>query len=119
VLKIRRKARRSSPTAEAKGKRTRRWRPGSVALRQIRQFQQGTDLLIQRAAFQRLVREVASQHKEGIRFQSTALEALQEAAEAYVVSVLSDANLCALHCRRMTPQCTDLRLARRLRGDRT
>ena len=99
-------------------KRVHRWRPGTVALREIRKFQKSTDLLIRKAPFQRLVREVAGAHKDGLRFQSSALQAVQEATENYVTSLLSDTNLCAIHTRRVTIMPRDLHLARRLRGER-
>ena len=99
-------------------KKARRWRPGTVALREIRKFQKGTNLLIQKAPFQRLVREVATSHKQDLRFQSSAILAIQEATESFVISVLADTNLCAIHTRRVTIQPKDLQLALRLRGDR-
>ena len=99
-------------------KRTHRFRPGTVALRQIRKFQRGTELLIRKAPFQRLVRESAQQQKDGLRWAASAVAAVQEATESYIISLLSDANLCALHSRRVTAMPRDLQLARRLRGDR-
>ena len=92
-------------------------RPGTVALRQIRKYQKSTDLLIRKLPFQRLVREIAQELRADFRFQSTALMALQEAAEAYLVGLFEDTNLCALHARRVTIMVKDIRLARRLRGD--
>ena len=67
--------------------------------------------------FCRLVREIARQFNTEIRFQKFALEALQEAAEAYMVSLYEDANLCAIHARRVTVQVKDIQLARRIRGE--
>lgn len=99
-------------------KRTHRWRPGTVALREIRKYQKSTELLIRKAPFQRLVRELATTQKEGLRFQSSAVLAIQEATESYVISLLSDTNLCAIHTRRVTIMPRDLTLARRLRGER-
>ena len=99
-------------------KRAHRWRPGTVALREIRKFQRGTELLIQKAPFQRLVRELAAVHKDGLRFQSSAVQAIQEATESYVISLLADTNLCAIHTRRVTIQPKDVQLALRLRGER-
>ena len=99
-------------------KKARRWHPGTVALREIRKFQKGTALLVQKAPFQRLVREISTQHKQDLRFQSSAILAIQEATEAFVVSVLADTNLCAIHAHRVTIQAKDLHLALRLRGDR-
>ncbi|KAH8613106.1 putative Core histone H2A H2B H3 H4 [Trypanosoma vivax] len=75
----------------------RRWRPGTVALREIRQFQRSTDLLLQKAPFQRLVREVSGAQKEGLRFQSSAILAAQEATESYIVSLLADTNRACIH----------------------
>jgi histone H3 len=99
-------------------KRAHRWRPGTVVLRTIKRLQKSTDLLIQKAPFQRLVRELASGQKESLRFQSSAILALQEATESYVVSLLADTNLCAIHTRRVTIQPKDVQLALRLRGER-
>lgn len=96
----------------------RRWRPGTVALREVRRFQKSTDLLIQRAPFQRLVREISGAQKEGLRFQSSAILAIQEATEAYIVSVLADTNLACIHAKRVTIQPKDVQLAMRLRGER-
>ncbi|KAG5510330.1 hypothetical protein JKF63_07658 [Porcisia hertigi] len=96
----------------------RRWHPGTCAIREIKKFQKSTDLLIQRAPFQRLVREVSSAQKEGVRFQSSAIMAIQEATEAYIVSVLADTNLACIHAKRVTIQPKDVQLAMRLRGER-
>ena len=100
----------------------RRFRPGTVALREIRRYQKSTDLLLRKLPFQRLVREIASdysQHKDGIRFQSSAIMALQEASEAYLVGLFEDCNLCAIHARRVTIFPKDIQLARRIRGERS
>ena len=99
-------------------KRPRRYKPGVVALREIRKYQKSTETLIGKAPFQRLVREICCDVvRTDLRFQSTALLALQEAAEAYLVGVAEDANLCAIHSRRVTLFPSDLQLARRLRGE--
>jgi len=95
----------------------RRFRPGTVALREIRRYQKSTELLIRRLPFQRLVREIAQDMKKEFRFQAAALCAIQHAAEAYLVGVLSDANLCAIHAHRVTLMPRDLQLALRIRGD--
>ena len=94
-----------------------RYRPGTVALREIRRYQKSTDLLLRKLPFQRLVREIAQQFHEDVRFQSTAILALQEATEAYLVSLFEDTNLCAIHAKRVTIMPKDLRLARRIRGE--
>ena len=105
--------------AKAPGdKKKRRFHPGTVALRQIRKFQKSTKLLLRKAPFSRLIREIASGHKEGLRWQASAVLALQEATEGYSVGLLSDANLLALHAKRVTIMSKDLQLARRLRGER-
>lgn len=103
--------------------RRHRFRPGTVALREIRKYQRSTDLLIRKLPFQRLVREICEDVKrstqdEPVRFQSSALLALQEAAEAYLVGLFEDTNLCAIHARRVTIMPRDMQLARRIRGER-
>lgn len=99
-------------------KRARRYRPGVVALRQIRRYQKTTELLIRRRAFQRLVKEIAMSFKTDLRFQPSALAALQEASEAYIVGLFEDTNLCAIHAKRVTIMPKDMQLARRIRGER-
>ena len=94
-----------------------RYRPGTVALREIRRYQKSTELLIRKLPFQRLVREIAAGVSNDLRFQSSAILALQEAAEAYIVGLMEDANLCAMHARRVTIMRRDMQLARRLRGE--
>lgn len=98
--------------------RKHRFRPGTVAMRTIAKLQKGTELLLRKAPFQRLVRSVATSQKEHLRWQSSAVLALQEATEAYVIGLLADSNLCTLHAGRVTLQSRDLQLARRLRGER-
>ncbi|KAF1933719.1 histone H3 [Didymella exigua CBS 183.55] len=99
--------------------RTKRYKPGTVALREIKRYQKTTDLLLLKLPFQRLVREIA----QGVsgddgpnRWQSQALVALQEATEAFLVNLFHDANLCAIHAKRVTIQQKDIQLARRLRA---
>ena len=99
-------------------KRPHRYRPGTVALRDIRRYQKSTDLLIRKLPFQRLVREIAAGVSKDLRFQSSAILALQEAAEAYLISLMEDANMCAMHARRVTIRPKDMQLARRLRGEK-
>ena len=103
---------------KADGKRKLRFKPGTVTLREIKKYQKSADMLLPRAAFQRLVRAVCTEMDHSLRFQSQALHALQEASEAYVVGLFEDTNLCAIHARRVTVQKKDMDLARRIRGDR-
>lgn len=93
-------------------RKKRRFRPGTVALREIRQYQKSTDTQIPKSAFQRLVREIALNYRSDIRFQKSALEALQNAAEPFLVELLDTSNLCALHAHRVTVQKADVNLAR-------
>ena len=95
-----------------------RFRPGVMALREIRHYQKSSALLIRKLPFQRLVREIAQDFKTDLRFQSAAILCLQEAAEAYLVGLFEDTNLCAIHARRVTITPKDLQLARRIRGER-
>ncbi len=110
-------ARKSSP-ATGGIKKPHRYRPGTVALREIRRYQKSTELLIRKLPFQRLVREIAQDFKTELRFQSSAIGALQEAAEAYLVSLFEDVNLCAIHAKRVTIMAKDIQLARRIRGEK-
>lgn len=93
-----------------------RYRPGTVALKEIRKYQKSTELLIDRLPFQRLVRDVTEGIKSGIKFQSQAIFALQEAAEAFLVGLFEDTNLCAIHAKRVTVMPRDMQLARRSRS---
>ncbi|XP_015790477.1 histone H3.3 [Tetranychus urticae] len=105
--------------ADAGVKRRHRYRPGTVALREIRRYQKRTELLVPRLPFQRLVREIAHQFEyEELKFQSAALSALQEAAEAYLVRLFEDTQLCAIHAKRITIMARDMQLALRIRGER-
>ena len=110
-------ARKAAPNAGGV-KKPHRYRPGTVALREIRRFQKSTDLLIRKEPFQRLVREIAQDFKSDLRFQSTSVLALQEASEAYLVTLKEDTNLCAIHAKRVTVQPKDIQLARRIRGEK-
>ena len=99
-------------------KRPMRYRPGTVALREIRRYQKTTELLIRKLPFNRLVREIAQDFKTDLRFQAQAIGALQEAAEAYLIGLFEDTNLCAIHAKRVTIMLKDIQLARRIRGER-
>jgi histone H3 len=99
-------------------KKSHRYKPGTVALREIRKLQKSTELLIRRLPFQRLVRELAQDFRNDLRFQSSAVLALQEAAEAYLVALFEDTNLCAIHAKRVTIMPKDILLARRIRGEK-
>ena len=106
-------------------KRSYRYRPGTVALKQIRQYQKSMELLIRKLPFQRLVREIAGDRDVitsplcgKVRFRSAAIMALQEAAEAYLVGLFEDTNLCAIHAKRVTIMPKDIQLARRICGER-
>lgn len=112
------KAARKSAPATGGVKKPHRYRPGTVALREIRRYQKSTELLIRKLPFQRLVREIAQDFKTDLRFQSTAVAALQEASEAYLVGLFEDTNLCAIHAKRVTIMPKDIQLARRIRGER-
>ncbi|TNY17065.1 histone H3 [Rhodotorula diobovata] len=109
------------------GRRSYRYRPGTVALREIRRYQQTCELLIRKEPFRRLVRQIAfdilNENRDPdetpyeLRWAESALNGLQEATEAYLVSLLEDTNLLAIHARRVTIRREDMKLARRLRGE--
>jgi histone H3 len=133
------KAARKSAPSSGGIKKPHRFRPGTVALREIRRYQKSTELLIRKLPFQRLVREIAQDYKTDLRFQASAIAALQEASEAYLVGLFegmfsfsfspfpliaftndgfTDTNLCAIHAKRVTIMPKDIQLARRIRGER-
>ena len=113
------KAARKSAPATGGVKKPHRFRPGTVALREIRRYQKSTELLIRKLPFQRLVREIAQDYKTDLRFQGSAVLALQESAEAYLVGLFEDTNLAAIHAKRVTIMPKDIQLARRIRGERS
>ncbi|KXX75208.1 histone H3-like centromeric protein hH3v [Madurella mycetomatis] len=97
----------------------RRYRPGTLALKEIRRYQANADLLMSKLPFARLVREIALDCRpsgEELRWQSQAILALQESAEAFLVHLFEDTNLCAIHAKRVTIMQKDIQLARRIRG---
>ncbi|EDN08670.1 histone H3 [Histoplasma capsulatum] len=101
--------------------RRHRYKPGTLALKEIRRYQKSWDLLLLKLPFARLVREVAvdllpAGVGEELRWQSQAIQALQEAAEAFLVHLFEDTNLCAIHAKRVTIMQKDIQLARRIRG---
>jgi histone H3 len=113
-------ARKSAPASGGAAKKPHRYRPGTVALREIRKYQKSPELLIRKLPFQRLVREIMQTFGGrclDMRVKSTAVLALQEAAEAYLVGVFEDTQLCALHAKRWTIMPKDMQLARRIRGE--
>jgi histone H3 len=113
-------ARKSTLSVDSQGaKKQHRFRPGTVALREIRKYQKSTDLLLRKLPFQRLVREIAAGFRGDLRFQSSAIAALQEASEAFLVRLLDDTNQCAIHANRVTIMQQDIQLARFIRGERT
>ena len=111
-------AKKSAPIVQKGIKRPRRFRPGTVALREIRKFQKSTELLIRKLPFQRVVREIATKYKSDLHFQSQAILALQEATETYLVELFEDTNILAIHAKRVTIMPKDMQLARRIRGDK-
>ena len=110
-------------------KKPHRYRPGTVALREIRRYQKSADLLIPKLPLSRLVQEIsrtfnyrskgAYQGTYDWRFTSQSMLALQEASEAYLVGIFEHNNLCAIHAKRVTIMPKDVQLARRIRGELT
>ena len=99
------------------GKKPCRYRPGTVALREIHRYQKSMELLIRRLPFQRSVREIAQDCKSRLNFASGAILALQVVVEAYLVGLFEDTNLCAIHAKHITIMPKDIQLARRIRGE--
>ena len=95
-----------------------RWRPGSVALMEIRHYQRNPHPICGFLPFSRLVREIAMDFKSNLRFSKGALMILQESSEQYLTGLFEDTQLCAIHARRVTIMPKDIQLARRIRGER-
>ena len=100
-------------------RKSRHFRPGTQALRQIRKYQRSTELLIRKLPFQRLVREVSQEVSKDLgvdpfRYQSTAILALQEASEDFLVRMFSQCNDICIHGKRVTVQQKDIQLWKRL-----
>ena len=112
------KAARKSAPATGGVNKPHPYRPATVALRQIRRYQKSTELLIRKLPFQRLLRQMSHHFKTDLRFQSSAVMALQQASEAYLVALFQDTNLCAIHAKRVTIMPKDIQLARKIRGQR-
>ena len=98
-------------------KKPHRYRPGTVALREIRKYQKCTELLCLKTPFRRLVREVIHEINNALRLQEKAAVALQDGAEAYLADLFTDANLEALHAKRVTIQPKDIKIARTIRRE--
>ena len=105
--------------ARMKGWQVLHWRylPGMITLKEIRHYQKFTGFLIRKLPFQRLVREIAVKVAQEMQFQSSALLALQEAAEVYLVGLFEDTNLCTIHARHVTIMPKDIQLAWRFCGE--
>ena len=96
-----------------------RFRPGTVALREICWYHKSTELLIRRAPFQWVIYEIMRGIRNDLRIQAAVVQGLQEAAEAYLVGLFKDSNLCAIHAKQVTIMPRDVQLARRIHGERT
>jgi histone H3 len=99
-------------------KKPHRYRPGTIAIPEIHKYQKKTDLLIRKAPFQCLVKEIATNLKSDLRMQSTVVLALQEASEANLVCLFEDSNECAIHAKRVTIMPKDIQLAQCIRGEK-
>ena len=122
ATKAARVATRSNQSPAAGVKKPHRYRPGTVALREIRRYQKSTDLLLRKGPFGRLVREMTQTAHEGKttnlieRHTATSILIHQTACEDYLITLLEDTNLCAIHAKRVTIMPKDMQLARRIRG---
>ena len=124
------KKRKALPTTNSKRKaapatggvkKPHRYRPGTVALREIKKFQKSVDLLMRKLPFSRLVREISNTFPlpcgDLARWSPEAILALQNATEDYIVGLNEETNLCAIHAKRVTVMPKDIKLARRVRGE--
>ena len=101
-----------------KVKKTRKYQPGTVAFQEIWPFQKSTELLIRKLPFSQLVHEIALEvGKYDLHFQGSTIICLQEAVEAYVVGLMEDTNLCAIHAKQVTIMPKGIQLARCIWGE--
>ena len=98
-------------------KKPMRYKPGTVALREICRYQKSTELLCRKLPVSRVIREIAQDFTTDLRFQTAAIAALHEAMESYLVGLFDDTNLCAIHAKRVTIMPKDMQLARRIRRE--
>eukprot|EP01061_Rhynchopus_euleeides_P019334 TRINITY_DN31752_c0_g1_i1.p1 TRINITY_DN31752_c0_g1~~TRINITY_DN31752_c0_g1_i1.p1 ORF type:complete len:165 (+),score=16.90 TRINITY_DN31752_c0_g1_i1:48-497(+) len=112
-----RKVKRKAKKAKKATKKSFKWRPGTVALREIKDIQKSSRLLLQKAPFQRLVRDTLKELKTDLWFKPTALEAMQEATESYMVGLFEGAVILQLHRGKKTLTWKDLNYTRRIRGE--
>lgn len=96
-----------------------KYRPNNLCLKEIRRFAKGPDMCIRRLVFQQVVKEITWEIDNSYRFHSQAILAIQEAAEAYMIGLFEDTNICASHAKRVTIYPKDMQLARRIRGEVT
>jgi histone H3 len=99
-------------------KKPHRYHPGTIAIHEIRKYQKNTDLLIRKAPFQHLVKEIATNFRSDLRMESTTILALQEASEAHLVRLFEDSNECAIHAKHVTIMPKDIHLAQCIRGEK-
>jgi histone H3 len=98
-------------------KKPHRYRPGTVALREIRKYQKSTELLMLKAPFLRKVRAVMQDYKSDMNKTAGCNAALHEATESYLVGIMEDTNYAAIHDKRVTIMEKDIKLVRRIRGE--
>ena len=102
---------------DKKLEKQRKTQRGIQALKEIQKYQKGSNLLIQRVSFQRLVKEIVQKQWGDLKLQNSVVLALQEAGEAFLVGFMEQANLCAIHAKRVTIMPRDIQLAHRIWGD--
>ena len=100
-------------------KKPRRFKSGTVALREIHHYQKSTELLCRKLLVSRLIREIAQDFKTDLRWQASAIAALHEAMEAYMVGLFEDMVLCCIRARRVTIMPKDMQLSCHIHGERT
>jgi histone H3 len=108
----------SKPSLDRKATKG-KYRPNNLCLKEIRRFARAPDMCIRRASFQQVVKDITWEIDSTYKFHTQAILAIQEAAEAYMIGLFEDCNLCAGHARRVTIYPKDMHLARRIRGEAT
>ena len=96
-----------------------RFKPGPLTIQEIRRYQDATVPILRKKPFVKLVKELSRDFKRELRYQSISMNALAEASEAFLVKMFEEADLCAKHGKRKEITPKDIKLARRLRGERS
>lgn len=109
----------NGPQKVGPGSKQRKFKSGTVAIRDIKKLQKQYDcVLCRKEPFRRLIREIGQDYKSDLRYSESAMIAMQLFVEHRIVKLFESANLVAIHCNRTRVKPSDIQLVRRLTGER-